>query len=107
MNVSTFENNLLDAVTAVVMAPVGALYGLAWLIWQGGVLLWPYRRYIAMAIVAAAFVAACWACPALPLGLAITAVVGAVSYPRSPRAGGWGLPYAVSWNSGAVNYAKS
>ena len=103
---STFESNLLDLVTAVVMTPVAALYGLAWLIWQGGVLLWPYRRYIALAIVAAAFVAACWACPALPLGLAITAVVGWATMPRSPRAG-WGLPYAVSWNSGAVNYANS
>lgn len=106
MNVSTLESNLLDLVTAVVMAPVAALYGLAWLIWQGAVLLWPYRRYIALAIVAAAFVALCVACPALPLGKAITAAVGWVSYTRSPRAG-WGLPYAVSWNGKAVCYAKS
>ena len=51
MNVSTFENNLLDAVTAVVMAPVAALYSLVCLIWQGCVLLWPYRRYIALAYI--------------------------------------------------------
>ena len=93
--VSTFENNLLDAVTAVVMAPVALL----WLLCQAVMALWPYRKYIGLAL---AIAGAAWlfvACPALPWGLAITAVVGAVSYPRSPRAGGWGLPYAVSWNS--------
>ena len=79
---TTFENNLLDLVTAVVMAPVAALYSLVCLIWQGCVLLWPYRRYIALATVAAAVVALCVACPALPLGLAITAAVGWATYPR-------------------------
>ena len=73
---------MLDLVTAAVMAPVAALYGLVWLIWQALVLLWPYRRYIALTIVAAAFVALCVACPALPLGLAITAAVGWATYPR-------------------------
>ena len=80
---TTFENNLLDLVTAVVMAPVAALYSLVCLIWQGCVLLWPYRRYIALATVAAAVVALCVAFPLLPLGLAITAVVGYVTWPRS------------------------
>ena len=80
-----FESHLLDLVTAVVMAPVAALYGLVWLLWQGCMLLWPYRRYIALAIVAAAFVALCVACPGLPLGLAITAVVGWATYPRTVR----------------------
>jgi hypothetical protein len=98
MNVSKLESNLLDLVTAVVMAPVAALYGLAWLIWQGAVLLWPYRKYIGLALAIAGFVAVCWACPALPLGLAITAVVGWATMPRSPR-GGWGLACGVSWNS--------
>ena len=77
-----FESNLLDAVTAFVMAPIAAAYCLVWLIWQGCTLLWPYRRYIALATVAAAFVALCVACPALPLGLAITAAVGWATYPR-------------------------
>ena len=80
---TTFENNLLDLVTAVVMAPVAALYSLVCLIWQGCVLLWPYRRYIALATVAAAVVALCVAFPLLPLGLAITAIVGYVTWPRS------------------------
>ena len=80
---TTFENNLLDLVTAVVMAPVAALYSLVCLIWQGCVLLWPYRRYIALATVAAAVVALCVAFPLLPLGLASTAIVGYVTWPRS------------------------
>ena len=53
---TTFENNLLDLVTAVVMAPVAALYSLVCLIWQGCVLLWPYRRYIAQAAAALAYI---------------------------------------------------
>ena len=80
---TTFENNLLDLVTAVVMAPVAALYGLAWLIWQGAVHVWPYRKHIGLAL---AIAGAAWlfvAVPALPLGLAITAIVGYVTWPRS------------------------
>lgn len=101
-----FEANLLDMVTAVVMAPVAALYGLAWLIWQGAALLWPYRKHIGLAL---AIAGAAWlfvAVPALPLGLAITAVVGWATMPRSPR-GGWGLACGVSWNSKAVSHANS
>ena len=79
----SFENNLLDLVTAIVMAPVAAIFGLLALLWQGCVLLWPYRRYIGAAVAIAGFVAACWACPAFPLGLAITGIVGWVSYPRT------------------------
>lgn len=68
---TTFENNLLDTITALVMAPITLIHWLVWLLWQGSNAVWPYRRYIALAIVAAPFVALCVACPALPLGLAI------------------------------------
>ena len=77
-----FENALLDAITALVMVPVNAAYCLVWLLWQGAVWLWPYRRYIALAIVAAAFVALCVACPMLPVGLAIIAAYAWVTMPR-------------------------
>ena len=81
MYASTFENNLLDAVTFVVMAPVNAVYALLWLIWLGCKLLWPYRRYIAKGVALAAAVAVCAACPALALGLLTTAAYGLISYP--------------------------
>lgn len=76
-----FESNLLDLVTAVVMVPVAALYGLAWLIWQAVALLWPYRRYIGLFAVAAAFVALCVAVPALPVGLGIVAAYAVATKP--------------------------
>lgn len=79
---TTFENNLLDAVTAIVMAPIQAVAGLLWLLWQGCKLAAPYRKYIGLAIVAAPGLAVCVACPLLPLGLAITAAVGWATYPR-------------------------
>lgn len=78
---STFENNLLDLVTSVIMVPVNALYALLWAIGWAVAMLWPYRRYIALAIVAAAFVALCAAVPALPLGLAITAAFAVATKP--------------------------
>ena len=84
-----FENNLLDLVTAIVMAPVAALYGLAWLIWQGAVLLGPYRKHIGLA-----------------LAIAGGAWLFVATMPRSPR-GGWGLACGVSRNSKAVSYANS
>jgi hypothetical protein len=105
MNTLVFENNLLDLVTAIVMVPVAAVYGLCWLIWQGVAAIAPYWQYIGLAL---AIVGVGWlfvAVPALPLGLAITAVVGWATMPRSPRNGGWGR--GVSWNSGAVSYANS
>ena len=80
---TTFENNLLDLVTAVVMAPVAALYGLVCLIWQGCVLLWRCRQPIAWAGAVVGAVGLCWACPLLPLGLAIVVIVGYVTWPRS------------------------
>ena len=76
-----FESNLLDLVTAVVMVPVAALYGLAWLIWQAVALLWPYRRYIALAVGVWAFVALCVACPMLPVGLGIVAAYAVATKP--------------------------
>lgn len=91
--VSTFESNLVDLVTSIVMVPVAALYGLAWLIWQGCVLLWRCRLPIACALVIAGAVAVCWACPALPPGLAIIAAFGWVTMPR-PKS-----TRRVSWNS--------
>lgn len=78
-----FENNLLDLVTAVIMAPVAASYSLVWLIWQGCVLLWPYRKHIGLALAFAGVVALFVAFPLLPLGLAITGAVGYATYPRS------------------------
>lgn len=98
---NTFENNLLDLVTAVVMVPVAVLC----LLWQGVVALWPYRQYIGLAVAVAGVGWLFVAVPALPLGLAITAVVGWATMPRSPRNGGWGR--GVSWNSEAVTYANS
>ena len=83
MYASTFENNLLDAVTFVVMAPVNAVYALLWLLWQGCMLLWPYRKYIGLAVALAAAVAVCVACPLLPLGLGIVGAFGWVTMPRS------------------------
>ena len=80
---TTFENNLLDAVTAIVMAPINALAGLLWLLWQGCKAVWPYRKYIGLVVALAAAVAVCVACPLLPVGLAITALVGWVTMPRS------------------------
>lgn len=81
MITTTFESNLLDAVTALVMAPITAVYGLLWLLWQGRKAVWPYRRYIAIAGGIACAVALCVACPALPLGLGITAAVGWATMP--------------------------
>jgi hypothetical protein len=80
---TTLENNLLDAITALVMAPVHLIHGLLWLAWQGCKLCAPYRKYIGLAVAFAAAVGACVACPLLPLGLAITAAVGWVTMPRS------------------------
>lgn len=45
MTVTKFESNLLDAVTAIVMTPVAAVYWLLWLLWQGVVAIAPYRKY--------------------------------------------------------------
>ena len=101
-----FEENLLNAVTAIVMAPVAALYALFWLVEEAGKAIAPYFAHIGLAL---AIAGAAWlfvAVPALPLGLAITAVVGWATMPRSPR-GGWGLACGVSWNSKAVSHAKS
>lgn len=79
---TTFENNLIDAVTAIVMAPVQALIGLLWLAWQGCKAIWPYRKYIGAAAAFVAFLGCCWALPALPLGLAITIAFGLATMPR-------------------------
>ena len=82
MYASTFENNLLDAVTFVVMAPVNAVYALLWLLWQGCMLLWPYRKYIGQALAFAAAVAVCAAVPALAIGGTITLLFALVTMPR-------------------------
>lgn len=79
---TTFENNLLDAVTAIVMAPIALIHGLLWLLWRGCLAVWPYRKHIALAMAFAGVVALFVAFPLLPLGLAITAAVGWATYPR-------------------------
>ena len=87
MSASTlsFESNLLDVTTAVVMFPIAIVRGLLWLVWQACTLLWPYRRYIAITLVAAAFVGVCVVCPMLPLGLAITAAFAYATKPRGRK----------------------
>ena len=87
MYASTFENNLLDAVTFVVMAPVTAVYALLWLIWLGCKLLWPYRRYIAKGAALAATAALLVACPALALGLVTIMAYGLFTYPMHKAVG--------------------
>lgn len=72
-----------------------------WLALRGAVALSGLWRPVALAVATVGAVALCAAFPALPAGLAITALVGWVTYPRSPRSGGWEA-YAVSWNSEAV-----
>jgi hypothetical protein len=66
--VTKFESNLLDLVTAVVMVPVAVLC----LLWQGVVALWPYRKYIGLAVAIAGvgwlFVAVC-GCAGAALGV--------------------------------------
>lgn len=72
-----------------------------WLALRGAVWLCALWRPVALAVAAVGVVALRVACPLLPLGLAITALVGWVTYPRSPLNGGWDA-YAVSWNSEAA-----
>lgn len=77
--------------------------GLLWTVLQGALWLCGWWRPVALAVAIVGAVALCLAFPALPVGLAITALVGWVTYPhpRAPRNGGWNA-YAVSWNSEAV-----
>jgi hypothetical protein len=79
---SRFENNFLDLATFVVMAPLQLVHALLWLAWQGCKAIAPYRKALACGALFGLFLCVCWALPALPLGLAITIVVGLVTYPR-------------------------
>ena len=87
IHASTFENNLLDFVTAVIMLPVNFVYGLLWLLWLGCKLLWPYRRYIAKGAALAATAALLVACPALALGLVTIMAYGLFTYPMHKAVG--------------------
>ena len=87
MYASTFENNLLDAVTMLVMAPLNLAYALLWVVWQGCKLLWPYRRYIAKGAALAATAALLVACPALALGLVTIMAYGLFTYPMHKAVG--------------------
>ena len=81
-----FENVLIDALCdlcAIAMIPLTMLSGLLRAIAAGLGLMWRIRRYITTTVMVLGFVALCWACPLLPLGLAIVAVVGWATYPRS------------------------
>ena len=81
-----FENVLIDALCdlcEIAMIPLRLFSGLLWAIVAGAKLLWRCRRYIATAALVVGFCALCVAMPLLPLGLAITAVVGYVTWPRS------------------------
>ena len=84
-NTIAIENNLLDAVTAVVMFPINLIHLLLWLIWRVAGSVWPYRWYIGLVAVLATAVVVCVAVPLLPVGLAITAAVGWVTMPRDRR----------------------
>ena len=82
IHASTFENNLIDAVTFVVMAPINAVYGLLCLLWALYKLCAPYRRHIGQALTFAAAVAVCAAVPALAIGGTITLLFALVTMPR-------------------------
>ena len=85
--ITTFDSNIfIDALCdlcEIAMIPVRLLSGLLWAIVAGAKLLWRCRRYIATTACVVGAVALCWAMPMLPLGLAITAIVGYVTWPRS------------------------
>jgi len=95
------ENAGVMLLAAGVRALARRLILALWLALRGAVWLCALWRPVALAVATVGAVALCVACPLLPLGLAITALVGWVTYPRSPRHGGWNV-YAVSWNSEAV-----
>lgn len=76
------ETNLIDAVTACVMAPIAVIQWLLWLIWNACKAAWPYRQYIALATAIAAAVAVCVAVPMLPVGLGIVTGFAWVTKPR-------------------------
>ena len=87
MYASTFENNLLDFVTVIVMVPINFVYGLLWLLWQGCKLCAPYRKYIGLAVALAATAALLVACPALALGLVTIMAYGLFTYPMHKAVG--------------------
>lgn len=83
-----FENVLIDALCdlgTIAALPLQAIGGLVWALVAFAALLWGCRRQIVCTLAMVAFVAACWACPLLPLGLAITAVVGWATMPKGAR----------------------
>lgn len=78
---TALETTLLDAVTTIVMAPINAIAGLLWLLWQGCKLAAPYRKHIGLAIAFVAALVLCIAVPEVLFGLGLTVVYGLVFYP--------------------------
>ena len=78
---TAFENNLIDFVTALVMAPIAVIQWLLWLLWQGCKVCAPYRKYIGLAVALAAAAALFVAIPALLYGVGLTTVFALVTYP--------------------------
>ena len=79
----TLSNNTFEILQLGILAIIQGAVAVLWLLMHGIGHLWSYRRLLAIVGGVACAVVVCWACPALPLGLGITAVVGWVSYPRS------------------------
>ena len=86
MNATAFESVLIDAIcdiAEIAMIPLRLFSGLLWAIVAGAALLWRCRQPIAWAGAVVGAVGLCWACPLLPLGLAIVGAFGWATYPRS------------------------
>ena len=84
---ATFETNLIDAVTAAIMAPIAIIRAVLWLLWQGCKLCAPYRKYIGLAVALAAAAALFVAIPALLYGVGLTTVFALVTYPACKAVG--------------------
>ena len=83
-----FENVLIDALCdlgTLAALPLQMIGGLLWAIVSGCTLLWRCRCQIVCTLAMVAFVAACWACPLLPIGLCVVAAFGWATYPRAVR----------------------
>ena len=81
-----FENVLIDTICDIgtlAALPLQLIGGLVWGLVALAALLWGCRRQIVCGLAMVLFVAACWACPALPLGLAIMAVFAWATKPRA------------------------
>jgi len=80
----SFENVLVDAIcdiATLAALPLQMIGGLLQALVAFAALLWGCRRQIVCGLAMVAFIAVCWACPALPLGLGITAAFAVATKP--------------------------